>query len=279
MSKIPPRLLDDPNAPAGLRLDLERARGAVDNYDVTAGLALLQASVSGSTGLDVDGPPSLSPADRLGTPNIAATASSTLVKSLLVKLGIGGSALGGVALAVATATYSPVPNTPTPSPSRPKRVVEEIYLGPAPSTDRPTSSSTPPSVTLKAGTPTGHQPGDTAHQVTLPANRGARPKPGTSEDVKLRAEVANLAQIKALLRSDPNEAYRRAEQAHSRFGRSLLYPEREALAILALIASGQAPQTRARAFIRAYPDSPLKARIVNALAQQLDQANDDKEKQ
>jgi hypothetical protein len=79
----------------------------------------------------------------------------------------------------------------------------------------------------------------------------------------LRREIADLGRIKALLESDPAQAYRLAQAGHREHRRGMLRHEREGLAVLALWnldRRGDA-EARSRAFLARYPNSPLRAEI------------------
>lgn len=77
------------------------------------------------------------------------------------------------------------------------------------------------------------------------------------------AEIAQLARIKAAVRSAPARAVRLAEQGHRQFGEGYLHHEREGLAIVALHALGRGAEARVRAerYLARYPHSPLSERV------------------
>ena len=82
----------------------------------------------------------------------------------------------------------------------------------------------------------------------------------------LAEEVAHLASLRSMLRSDPTAALTAAAEGHRRFAGGVFYQEREAIAIDALAALGRttSARERARAFIAQFPTSTLADRVRRA---------------
>jgi hypothetical protein len=92
----------------------------------------------------------------------------------------------------------------------------------------------------------------------------AEPTPESRTASRLREESAAVLAIrKTLLSGDPREALRMLDRAAADFPNGALVQEREALAIRALVDSGQKDTARRRgeAFLRAYPRSPHAAEV------------------
>jgi hypothetical protein len=83
----------------------------------------------------------------------------------------------------------------------------------------------------------------------------------------MRLEIAELARIRALLATDPEQAYRLANAGHRRFVSGILRQEREGLAILALYQMGRRAEAtrRSERFLESYPRSPLRAQLEREL--------------
>jgi hypothetical protein len=95
----------------------------------------------------------------------------------------------------------------------------------------------------------------------------AHPQPAavpTSTDDLIRREVQHLAEVKRALSSNPAEALRLAEQGHKDFARGMLYQEREAAAVRALVRLGRGAEARARAarFVKRFPRSPYAEQLA-----------------
>jgi hypothetical protein len=110
-----------------------------------------------------------------------------------------------------------------------------------------------------------------APSVAPPSDEAVLPRESPAEMravSRLREESAAVLAIrKTLLGGDPGEALRMLDRARSDFPAGALAEEREALAVRALVASGQGEAARQRgsAFLRAHPKSPHVSE-VRALA-------------
>lgn len=88
-----------------------------------------------------------------------------------------------------------------------------------------------------------------------------------STDHLLQRELAQLAEVRRALASDPQRALLLADRGHREFGEGALYQEREALALRALSALGrrQALEDRGRAFLLRYPQSSFAREVEHLL--------------
>ena len=151
-------------------------------------------------------------------------------------------------------------------------VVGALALGAHLARSTPSASSPVPRPTLAVATASAPTPemieaGPPAIDITdLPLASATRAEPPKIEAADLlREEMEHLVDLRSLAKSDPSKAAAFADEGTRRFGRGTLYPEREAIAILALSQSGQAQeaQLRAKAFLAAYPHGPLAERVRN----------------
>jgi hypothetical protein len=97
----------------------------------------------------------------------------------------------------------------------------------------------------------------------------SRTEPETRATSHLREESAAVVAIRQkLLSGDPVEALRMLDRARAEFPNGALVQEREALAVRALVESGQkeAARKRGEAFLRAFPRSPYEAEVRALLA-------------
>ena len=267
----PPRLLDDPAAPQALREDLAQAKRAETPYDTATGFASL------ATALEADSAVASQSAEGAVASGTKAGAGAKLAGGvpLAVKLAAG---VTGVALATTLATTLMLGGDATPDRQAPP-------AAPAP-TDRatagpPQEAATPPGVpatspSTKTG-PSNQQPRAAKPEPTSNAHNGhgavrirRQKRPVHADETPRGArspETANLARVKRLLEARPGAALRAAEAGHRRFGHGMFYPEREALAILALAAldRGSEAATRGRRFLAQHPDHPMRKRVRTVL--------------
>ena len=103
--------------------------------------------------------------------------------------------------------------------------------------------------------------GPTAHVAAAPASH---PFAGVDPVVLAKAEADNLAQIRSVLVTDPQAALLLVETGNDLYmAAGSLREEREASAVLALVALGRhaEAETRARNFLESYPKSPLSGQV------------------
>lgn len=259
------RLLDDPQMPATLRGDLQRARDAGHDYPATAKLLQLRAAVS-----------------KQAQPG-ALDALSALPKRALHP----GWKLGALAVMAGGAAFFAQPAA-QPSQRSPSRAIDSPPLAAA----GPSSNTTPPPNAERASSspsahaearraaPTPEQAADarisdaSLSAQTRPVD-GALPSSASHESQSVpaagpstsRREIAQLLQIRALLARDPVAAHRLALRSEREFPRGLLGEERQALAIVALARTGaqHEAEQNARSYFARYPHSPMRALIEAAL--------------
>jgi hypothetical protein len=206
-------------------------------YDVARGLASLEAAIAAAP----------APAAPAGAPGGTAAA-----KSLAAVLG-KGAFWGLVAVGAAAVAWIRLGDRGAAAP--PASIVSVASASPATveSAAPPLDPSAPPAPPVPpASAETAEPPAPAAR----PAAR--RPAAAPAED-GLHQEVEHLARVRSLVASNPAEALAMAEEGHRRFRGGVLRQEREALAIDALGRLGRRgeAQVRARAFLAAYPRSPL----------------------
>lgn len=178
-----------------------------------------------------------SAAASTATSGKAALGSSSLLKGVLIALGVGGASLGGYWLTR--------PAAPDPAPAHAPLVAVPVA-----------STWAEPSIEP----PVVEAPRETAPiPVVVPSTANTR-------DVKsaLRDESAAVLEIRRTLRAgDAGAALRLLEQARLRFPRGALSQEREALAIEALAKTGAkaSASRRARLFLEHHPSSPYAADV------------------
>lgn len=255
MNKPPKRLLDDPSTTAALRRDLLKVQQSAANYDTKQGLASLEAAIAaqGAPGSPTSNP-GASPAPQTLGASISKSPFAGLPTKwgLLAALGLGGALAVGVWLGArpqAEGTPATAPSHEAPPP----------VLQPSPPSTAP-STAPPPALKGGGGMEEAPVQGRSGTKGTRPA--GADPA-GLHQ-----AEIANLQRVRALLaQGRASAAYRAARDGQGRFGkRSILYEEREALAIMALSSMGNTrlAARRARRFVTRFPKSPLRAQVIDA---------------
>jgi hypothetical protein len=238
----PPRLIEDAATSALVRQDLANVASAAPSYDAAAGLLALQAAIG--TGATVA-------AGASGTGG--ATALKTAL-GLKLKLAIAGG-VGAVAIASAVVVIQPprgeAPVSPRRVPSAQQQPSRSAVHA-VPAAVAPDAPSVVPAPIEPATQP------DQAPTAVSPAQHD-----------RAAAEIALLAQIKAVIDRAPARALRLAEQGQRRFGHGYLHHEREGLAIVALQALGRRDeaQARASAYLARYPHSPMSDRVRALIVQ------------
>jgi hypothetical protein len=205
-----------------------------------------------------------------------ALLSGTMAKGALVLAVAGGVGLGMASLrspsepAVESRVARRAPSLTAPSTAQLSPPAELIAL-PEPERAPAKEAATTPS-------PDGVRP--RALHAPRPASRPSAPAPtarasdGDTQSVEVSSESRRASRLaeesaavvairKTLLSGEPNEALRMLDRARLRFPDGVLEQEREALAVRALVESGQkdAARKRGEAFLRAYPRSPHAARL------------------
>jgi hypothetical protein len=105
--------------------------------------------------------------------------------------------------------------------------------------------------------------GPTAH-VAAAGVPASHPFAGVDPAVLARAEADNLAQIRAVLGTDPSAALLLVETGNDLYtAAGSLRAEREVSAVAALVALGRhaEAESRARSFFENYPNSPLSEQV------------------
>jgi ribonuclease E len=271
--KAPPRLLDDPTLAPELRSDLERTAAAPSGYDMATGLAGFQAAIAASLAAPAGGGAGAHASATASAGHAAGAAKAAgVLGSAGAKLAIAGLGTAAV-MAAAVAGWTSRPQTPTtPSaatvqrvaaPSVPSGAAAEALPTPI-AEDQPTSAAEP------AGAPEPALAQEPQHALAPARSVAIKPRAlGTAQD-PLRAEIAQLGQIKTLLASDPASAYRLARAGNRQFRHGILGQERDALAALALWNLGRHAEAKsaAQTFASRYPDSPLRERLQPMLQSQ-----------
>ncbi len=179
--------------------------------------------------------------------SVTATAASggallTAVKTTILVAVVGGGSIAGYQAWQHRARPAAVPP------------VKTATLAPAPAATEPeTRDATPPQrPTAAVAAPRSSSPGVRKAQVS---------RLGAESGVVLEAR-------RALREGRPEDALRLLDAARTEFAAGALTQEREALAIEALSRSGrrEVAQTRAAAFLRAYPGSPHAASVKSFAA-------------
>jgi hypothetical protein len=221
----PPRLLDSPDEPSGLREALRRARADVGT---DAQLARLGARLGPLLG-PVGAPPPVATASKLG---LAAKVSWGVIAVLI--------AAGGAWL-VSTRGVAPTVPAPARSASPPVAVVVSSPPLAPPSAQIPSVDVTPP-----------------------PPPASAKPEPPIKAPPAVPTEAELLEQARAALTSgDGARALQRVNEHARRYPRGVLVQEREVLAIKALRRLGRDAEAdrRAEAFSKAYPGSAFQRKL------------------
>ena len=132
---------------------------------------------------------------------------------------------------------------------------------------RPPGSVQPNAASPAATTPAPESPAQVPAPTALRSARAMASTDETRRSHELERELAQLKQIREALNRDPAAALSGADAGHREFKGGVMHEEREALAVLALAKLDRAAfETRARRFLKAYPNSGFRERISSLLA-------------
>ena len=235
MNGAPVRLVDDPALAEELRNALREASDLPPQpFDLDAGLERLRQQI-GSAGA----PP--------------ATPGSSPRLAWKLGLGLGGAgAIGAMLLAGFVFQTRPAS---VPVSAAPVSADAPLAVSAAPA-----ASSAEVVIDLEQDAPVADAGAAAVRSAASPSSRAETRE---SRDDLIRREVQHLAEVRTALASNPQEALRLAEQGHRDFARGMLYQEREALAIRALVRMGRTAQARARTepFVARFPRSPYAEQL------------------
>ena len=162
------------------------------------------------------------------------------------------------AVAPVPAPESAAPSLPPAAPKEAPRPHRRIGQAPAARSQRSVEDTAPSAAALPSS----------GKEVRVAETPVQREPPRSSQSAgTLAQEVAQLAQVKALLEVDPARALALAQRGHELFAEGALYEEREAMALLALGRLGRTEALRVRAerFLVRYPTSAFHERIRGLL--------------
>jgi hypothetical protein len=235
--KTPKRMIDDHTQSEIVRRDLARTAAAPIDYDLSAGLVRMQASIGAA--LPRAKPPSSSP------PALSVQPSAMGLPLKWVLLAAGGATILGLGI-----TTSLRRNARAPTQAETAHSIELPVL----------ISSSP----LVATEPPPPIPQESASTRIAP--RPPRPSPSaSSEPTKntLSEEIAQLETLRSLASENPAQAVTMADEGQRRFNHGIFEQEREAIAIRSLARTGRMDeaQTRARRFLDRFPKSPFAEKI------------------
>jgi hypothetical protein len=183
----------------------------------------------------------------------------TSFKGIVVVFLVGGGAVAGYTVAGHWGQHQPV-SSAGPQNSTQLKAATLRAAGPSGSTLEPPAAPAAPvdvSTPMAAGSGALKSRPSTSIADGASARRGQIPSPVQSSHLAEESRV--ILQARGALRaSQPGEALRLLESAGRLFPAGALTQEREALAVEALVKTGQssAARDRAAAFLRAYPNSP-----------------------
>ena len=257
----PTRLVDDPNAPDGLRDALALARKAASPpLDVSVGARRLEDAIKNL-------PPSPAPAWG-GSLATGLWAGGTLVVGLSIALLVRGALHSAPPSAPTQQPASPTitalrPPAPAPAPTI-AAPAPEVTPAPAPEVTPTITRAEPPRTPRRARPTLAPTPeASPAPVVTPPTTPSEEPPPVDT----LRAQITHLARTRAALARDPSESLRLAEQGLRDYRGGVFDEELEALSVLSLARLGRQDEARTRGtrFLTQHPRSPFRARIEEAL--------------
>jgi hypothetical protein len=277
-------LREDPTTNELLRLDLEEAaRAPHAPFDLDRAMERFAATL-----------PLVPLAADTSVGTAAGAGKSLLTKAVSILRGWKGAVVGllfvgsGVCLAVNILQRAPAPGVgqePGP-PSQARPASPSAAPVPVPESAAP---SLPPAAPKEAPRPhrrIGQAPAARSQRSVEDTAPSAAALPSSGKEVRvaetpvqrepprssqsagtLAQEVAQLAQVKALLEVDPARALALAQRGHELFAEGALYEEREAMALLALGRLGRTEALRVRAerFLVRYPTSAFHERIRGLL--------------
>lgn len=237
-----PRLLDDPGVSEQLRADLRLSQLHVAPFDTVSGLARLRA------GLKSAGNPTSPPPPAGGLP-------STYWKGLAA-VGVAG-VVGWVLLSGRSApeTSSALVRSQGPVVAAPVEAQEEpVGVGSGVTAVPEGPEAQPPALVKSPVQLSGQQQAPKAHIQRAPE---------VGKTDLFSEEIAQLASLRQLERTDPAAAVVLAREGHKKFAQGMLYEEREALLILSLGKIGQEgeAQRRAAEFSARFPRSAFISKM------------------
>lgn len=260
MTADPLRLLKDPATAAVLRRDLGAAARGVP-YDVGAGLARFEASLSQGTGVAAGSTRLGGAGGTIGALLLTGGLAAALGWALLGSEPAPAPARpGGPTLAAA-----PLPSSPPMVPELPAVVVPELGP-PAPQV---------PELQAPGASASDEREASVARPVKARRPRGARNevsavKDGAAGDYLREARSVNAA--RGQLGHDAGQALALAEAGAAQFKGGTFAQEWEGIAVLALLELGRGDEARARGelFLQRYPSGTYAPRIRQALAEGRD---------
>ncbi len=265
----PPRLLETDGLDPALHTDMARAAAHDVGYDVVAGAARFEAT------LTAGGPP---PGGGAGASAAAAGKGSLWVVAAVAAVVIGGAVTwsqwggAGPEAVAAVAVDDPPSAEPVPAMEPPT----------------PSVPATPAAITVAEQTPEvvedpdelilSDDPSDEPVAKVRPSRPAARPSQGrprhddppatTPDDDSLRREMQATQRARQALSTDPARALALVRKANTEFSHGLFTEDREGIAVLALFGLGRNDKARRRAaaFLRAHPRSSYADKIRAAMS-------------
>jgi hypothetical protein len=253
----PRRWLDDPDAPAEMRADLEAMRSVgAPALDEAAGLAALQARIRAQGGSGGGG-------------GVGAAKGLAVVLGVVSVIGLGA----WLALRTTTSTSEP---TPSATASNEPLPIERASIEVPTSTNEPTPGASLPDerreeIAVIEATPTEPvieaAPSDAPTRSIESTHRDERALRGTPED-RLRREMQLLEEARRTVEHDPAAALAALATARREIGTGTFGDERDALRALALFALHRDAEARplAERILRRDPNGLYAARLRAALA-------------
>lgn len=175
-----------------------------------------------------------------------------------LRLGLGGASIASLVLFGISVGSRPAPV------AAPRRAEPPANVAPSP---QPVRSGTAEVLApTRGGGPSGASVTDPARDFGRPSRRRAQRMSRQPAADDLEEGALLLRARRALAASDPRAALEAVAEHEVRFGAGRLAPEREAIAIDALVGTGRdaAAAARATRFLERWPDSPYAARARRA---------------
>jgi hypothetical protein len=196
----------------------------------------------------------------------AAKATTAAVSGGVLKAALIGA---GSAVVVLAGYAAVAPSAPEPPPPAPVVAASQAPRAVAPEPRAPSAApAVAPSAEPSSEPPAERRPeprAPSAAPVASAAPSSEPPaEPAVERETLLREESRLVGEAREALRAGhAADALAQLEQIRTRFPGGVLTQEREALAIESLARSGQRAEAAARAaaFVKAYPTSPLAARV------------------